>query len=277
MKYDNNRPPMAVILADGIGSIVSPNTNSRAKCLLPVGGSVILERIIRNCLSCGMSQFVMVLGHRADEIKQFVDKTFRGIRVTYVVNDRYGDTNTAYSFMLASSLVRTSEFIKFDADVVFDTKILRALVDSDWPNVLCIDRNIALADADVKMIADAQLHVSDIGKSVDKESTPGRSIGIEKISATTGPLLFAELREMMENPVRGQDYYEAAYARLVEKGMPFHALDITGMKWIEIDTPEDFAEANAMFGSPITTVSRGQQRALDEASANVPRSSKPAN
>jgi len=105
MKYDNARAPMAVILAAGIGSRLSPLTDKTAKSLLSVGGSVILERMIRNCLSCGISQFVMVLGHRADEIKQFIDKTFRGIRVTYVINDRYSETNTGYSLMLASSTV----------------------------------------------------------------------------------------------------------------------------------------------------------------------------
>lgn len=272
MKYDNNRPPMAVILAAGIGSRLSPLTDKSPKSLLAVGGSVILERMIRNCLSCGMSQFVLVLGHRADEIKQFVDKTFRGIRVTYVINDRYRDTNTGYSLMLASTVVGTAEFIKFDADVVFDTKILRELVDSNLPNVLCIDRNIALADEEVKVIADDQMRVREIGKSVNPKTALGESIGIEKISAVTGPLLFAELKQMMESAVNTKEYYEAAYARLVEKGIPFHALDITGMKWTEIDTAEDFASANAMFGSPITTVSRGQQRALDEASINQQRS-----
>lgn len=272
MKYENNRPPMAVILAAGIGSRLSPLTDKSAKCLLSVGGSFILERMIRNCLSCGVSQFVLVLGHRADEIRQFVDKTFRGIRVTYVINDRYRDTNTGYSLMLASSVVGTAEFIKFDADVVFDTKILRELVDSHLPNVLCIDRNIALADEEVKVITDDQMRVCEIGKTVDPGRALGESIGIEKISAVTGPLLFAELKVMMESAAHAQEYYEAAYARLVDKGIPFHALDITGMKWTEIDTVEDFAAANVMFGSPIMTVSRGQQRALDEASTNRQRS-----
>tara|TARA_R110002124_G_scaffold258867_1_gene424624 strand:+ start:442 stop:1260 length:819 start_codon:yes stop_codon:yes gene_type:complete len=271
MKYDNTRAPMAVILAAGIGSRLSPLTDKTAKSLLPVGGSVILERMIRNCLSCGMSQFVVVLGHRADDVKEFIDKTFRGIRVTYVVNDRYRDTNTGYSLMLASSAVGTSEFIKFDADVVFETRILRALIDNDRPNLLCIDRTIGLADEKANVIADDEMRVSEIGKSVDPATSLGKSIGIEKISAVTGRLLFAELTEMMDSPANARAHYEAAHARLVE-GIPFHALDITGMKWTAIDTPEDFAAANAMFGTPITTVSRGQQRALDEASTNPQRS-----
>ena len=265
MKNDINRPPMAVILAAGIGSRLTPLTDNCPKGLLPVGGSVILERMIRNCLSCGISQFVLVLGHRADEIKKFVDKTFRGIRVTYVINDRYRDTNSGYSLMLAQRVVGTAEFIKFDADLVFDVKILRQLVDSDHDNVLCIDQNIILEDEEVKVIADDQIQVLEVGKSADPEMALGESIGIEKISARTGPLLFAELSKMMERKEHLQEYYETAYARMVVKGTVFQVLDITGLNWTAIDTAADYAAANAMFGTPILTVSRGQQKAIDEA------------
>ncbi len=270
MRYEKTRAPIAVILAAGIGSRLSPLTDNCPKSLLTVGGSVILERMIRNCLSCGISQFVLVLGHRADEIRRFVDKTFRGIRATYVINDRYRETNTGYSLMLASAAIGTAEFIKFDADVVFDVKILRKLLDSDSPNVLCVDQNIALQDEEVKVIADDQMQVLEVGKSVDPKLAVGESIGIEKISAQTGVLLFAELAEMMETRGHLQEYYEAAYARLVGKGTDFRALDITGLNWTEIDTADDYAAANAMFVSPITTVSRGQQRALDEAVEKAP-------
>ena len=270
MKYDNNRPPMAVILADGIGARLSPMTDSSAKCMLSVGGSVILERTIRNCLSCGISQFVLVLGHRADEIKYFVNKAFRGIRVTYVINDRYRDTNTAFALRMAASTIGSSEFIRIDADVVFDARILRQLADSDLPNALCIDSSSARAQGKVNVIADDQKHVRAVGKSVDPELALGVSIGIEKISGKIAPLLFAELALMMENPADLRADLEAAYARLMDKETVIHAFDIAGLNWTNIETSEGFAAANATFRSPITTISRGQQRALDEAAGKEP-------
>ncbi|WP_072629970.1 hypothetical protein [Planktotalea frisia] len=51
--------------------------------------------------------------------------------------------------------------------------------------------------------------------------------------------------------------------------MGFHALDITGLNWTEIDTAQDFAAANAMFGSPVATISRGQQKVMDDADAEA--------
>ena len=53
-------------------------------------------------------------------------------------------------------------------------------------------------------------------------------------------LLFKELELMMQDKKNHQEYYECAYERLIEKNVPFHALDISGLKWVEIDTHEDF-------------------------------------
>jgi len=265
MNYERKRAPVAVILAAGLGAGLSPLTDNCPKSLLSVGGSFLIERMMRNCLSCGIAQFVLVLGHRAEEVKKFVDKNFRGVRVTYVINPRYRDTGTGYSLMLAAAAVGTSEFIKFDADVVFDVKILRRLVDHELSDVLCIDSHATLDDQDIKVATDVQMQVLEVGRSLDPTLAQGEYIGIEKISAKTGPLLFGELTQMMEHKAHLQDDYETAYARLVDKEVVFQALDVTGLDWTEIQTIEDFERANKMFGTPITTMSRGQQRALDEA------------
>ena len=45
---------------------------------------------------------------------------------------------------------------------------------------------------------------------------------------------------MMQDKRNHQEYYEYAYERLIEKNVPFYALDISGLKWVEIDTHEDF-------------------------------------
>ena len=49
-----------------------------------------------------------------------------------------------------------------------------------------------------------------------------------------------------------QEYYEGAYERLIEKDVPFYALDISGLKWIEIDTSEDFDLGINIFGNKKT-------------------------
>lgn len=259
MRYETKRPPVAVILAAGAGSQPRPLSDAPPKSLLSVGGSAILERTIRNCLSCGISQFVLVLGDRSDEAKRFVDKAFRGVRITHVATDRHHGGGTAHSLLLAAPAIGGAEFVRFDANVVFDVAILRRLVDCEIPDILCVDREIPLEDREARVIVDGQMRVLEIGESVDPGSATGEAIGIEKISAKTGPLLFAELARMMDDPAYDQARCEAAYARLAAGGAAFHALDITGSTWIEIDSAEDLDAANIMFKSPITTMPRGLQ------------------
>jgi choline kinase len=237
----------AVILAAGVGSRIRPLTDDCPKSLLSVSGMPILKRMIRNCLNCGISEFVVVLGYLEERIKSFVYDAFPELQVTFIVNDKYGETNTGYSLMLAEQALDGTGFIKFDADVVFDSEILRRLISCEFESALCIDRDIQLDAEEVKVIVDDQLRVLQVSKTIDPNTALGESIGIEKISAETARLLFAELTQMMTHDAHLQDYYEAAYEQLMAQGTRFHALDITGLDWTEIDSHDDLSTANKMF------------------------------
>lgn len=241
-------PTKAIILAAGVGSRIRPLTDDCPKCLLKVAGMPILERMIRNVEACGISEFVIVLGYLENQIKEFVHAQFPHLAVTFISNHRYAETNTGYSLLLTKAATEGLGFVKFDADVVFDAEILRRLIAANSDNALCIDRNIQLEAEEVKVVLDDQLRVLQASKTADPKTAMGESIGIEKISAETAALLFEELAAMMVGTGHLQDYYEAAYERLIAKGVAFHAIDITGLSWVEIDTHADFNAANQISG-----------------------------
>ena len=239
----------AIILAAGIGSRIRPLTNNCPKSLLKVEGKPILEMMITNILDCGITEVILVLGYLQEQMKAFVTDKFPGLDVTYVVNENYADTNTGYSLMLTEKEVGDSTFIKFDADVVFDKTILSNLIECDYENCLCIDKNIQLDTEEIKVITGENNQVVKASKAVNPAEAIGESIGIEKISNTTAVKFFSKLRLMMENESKHQEYYEGAYERLIEQQVSFYALDITGLKWIEIDTLEDFNEAATIWNN----------------------------
>ncbi len=238
----------AIILAAGVGSRIRPLTDNCPKSLLKVDGKTILEMMISHIQNCGINEVIFVLGYLKEQIKEYVKINFPDLDAHFIINDRYEDTNTGYSLMLTKHIVADSTFIKFDADVVFDKAILQNLIESRYENCLCVDKNIHLDAEEVKVISDANNRVIKASKTVDPKEAVGESIGIEKISGKTAKKLFAELDEMMDKKQNHQEYYEAAYERLIEKSVPFYALDITGFEWVEIDTQEDFATAKIIFG-----------------------------
>lgn len=237
----------AVILAAGVGSRIRPLTDNCPKSLLEIGGNTILEMMISNIQSCGINEVVFVVGYLQEKIKDYVNKQFPDLDAHFVTNERYFETNTGYSLMLTRDWIQDSTFIKFDADVVFDKKILTKLIECEYENCLCLDKNINLDAEEIKVITDKQNRVIKASKTVNPKDAIGESIGIEKIGGETAKLLFTELAIMMQDEQNHQEYYEGAYERLIANFVPFYALDISGLKWTEIDTQEDFVLAENIF------------------------------
>ena len=237
----------AIILAAGMGSRIRPLTDNCPKCLLKVGGQTILEMMLSHIQRCGITEAIFVLGYRQDQIRDYVKKAFPELDATYLVNDDYATTNTGYSLMLALRETKGCAFVKFDADVVFDEEILRRLIDSEHENCLCIDKNIQLDAEEIKVTIEGGNKVVKVSKLVRPIDAVGESIGIEKVNGHTAELLLAELQKNMLDVENHQNYYEDAYERLIAKTVPFHALDISGLRWAEIDTHEDFAMAEKIF------------------------------
>jgi len=248
MKSNEQKTNMkAIILAAGVGSRIRPLTDNCPKSLLEVGGNTILEMMISHIQDCGINVVVFVLGYLQEQIKDYVKVNFPDLKAHFVINDRYAETNTGFSLMLTEDFIKDSTFIKFDADVVFDIEILKKLIECEYVNCLCIDKNINLDAEEIKVIIDDQNMVLKASKTVNAKDAIGESIGIEKIDGQTAGLLFSALKTMMKDEDNHQEYYEAAYERLIEKDVPFYALDISGLKWVEIDTKEDFATAIKIF------------------------------
>lgn len=237
----------AIILTAGVGSRVRPLTDEIPKCLVKVGNKPILHRMIEGVKGVGITEFIMVTGYRVDQVRQYVSEYFGGLDVKFVHNPRYEETNTGYSLLLAKELVGSDDFIKLDGDVVFERAILESLIHSHYPNCLSIDRMIHLAKEEVKVILAGANKVIAVGKKIDPHKANGESIGIEKLGKEAGKIFFEILEDVVVKEKKLQEYYDDSYTTLVERGIPFHAVDISKYKWVEIDTHEDYQRAQELF------------------------------
>jgi len=60
------------ILAGGVGSRLSPETESKPKPMVEIGGTPILWHIMRSFQSADLDEFVIALGYRGDSIKRYM-------------------------------------------------------------------------------------------------------------------------------------------------------------------------------------------------------------
>jgi len=57
---------------------------------------------------------------------------------------------------------------------------------------------------------------------------------------------------MTEQVANHQLYYEVAHDAIIRAGEPLKTLDITGLRWVEIDTLSDYRLAQEYFGHPVS-------------------------
>src|SRR5664280_1876861 len=128
----SDRAPVrtALLLAAGLGSRLGPLTEALPKCLVPVSGVPILERLVRALDSHGIERLVIVAGYRAEMIRDYLGESFGGIAIEYLVSPLFATTNDSYSLWLARHLI-DEPFLLLESDVVFDEPLLAPLLQAD--------------------------------------------------------------------------------------------------------------------------------------------------
>jgi choline kinase len=236
----------AVILAAGIASRLRPLTDNTPKCLLQVGDKKILELTIDNIIANNIDDIIIVTGYLEQQIKSFVTEKYPQLNVTYIYNEVYDSTNNIYSLWLAKDSLTGDEMLLMDSDIIFDKDIIAKLLASGYDNCLALKRH-NVQDEEIKVKAGKNGRVLEIGKEVKLSEAIGESIGIEKFGAGTLQKLFAILDRKIIIDKMVNQFYEAAFEELVEKGSDIFTVDTTDFICMEIDTAADLEAAGKLL------------------------------
>ena len=236
-----------VILVAGFGSRLKPLTDNTPKSLLPIGDTTPLANTIEKFLAHNVREFIFITGNFDEQIQNYVARHFPSIK-SYFIRKHHYPSNTGYSLMLAAPYIGDEPFIKIDGDLMFEDAILTKLMATpDDANYICLDRQ-TVDDEVIKAEVDPKGVIVALGKNVETKKAVGESIGLEKICSHSSQILFETLKAHMSDKNNWQEYYEFTYDYLIKKGhIVFKYADVTGLKWVEIDTPNDYQLAKSYF------------------------------
>ncbi len=248
----------AVILAAGRGERLRPLTDTVPKALVRVGEEAILARMLRLLHQSGIGKVVIVVGYRSNRIRHFASRHYPELSIRIVRNHRYASTNTIYSLWLAQQAVGRGGFLLLDGDLVFEAEVLhRVVAGEDKGCAVACDSSVTTDNEAVVARGDLGGAVRMIGKSIAAEGTSfGESIGLARIGQPASVLLFRYCRELIKEG--GEKlYYESAFQQLIESQVPFQAIDVSGLKWAEIDNKRDLQRAKTLFANAHAASARG--------------------
>ena len=236
---------IGVILAAGMAKRLRPLTDTKPKCLLEVGGKTLLQRIVDAMADTGITEFVVVTGYRAEQIRDFLTQRYHDFTIHFLHNADYEHNNNIYSLWMSGQVARGQEFLLMDSDILCDPETV-AVVARQETSALAVNRH-ELGEEEMKVVVDADMHITEISKTCRPENALGESVGIEKMLADYSEALFRELDQMIVHEGLIDIFYERAFERLIPKGYTFKVIDTTRFFSYELDTPEDFEQASRLL------------------------------
>ena len=222
-----------------------PLTDTKPKCLLEVGGRTLLERTVRAMQQAGITEFVVVTGYCADQIRHFLENLPDSPEFHFLHNADYEHNNNIYSLWMSMEVVRGKEFLLMDSDILCDPAAVVRIAQEPG-TALALNRH-ECGEEEIKIIVDDKGCITEISKVCSIQDAIGESVGIEKMTADYSEALYHELSQMIEHEGLIDVFYERAFERLIPQGHTFRVVDTTDYFSYELDTPEDFERAQQLM------------------------------
>jgi len=238
----------AVILAAGIASRLKPLTDNTPKCLLKVGDKSILERTIDNIAINGIKDIIVVTGYLREMIENFLTEKYPELNFTFLYNNKYDSTNNIYSLWITKDVVLGHDMLLMDSDIVFDSRILGQLLNSEYENCLAVNSSEEVGEEEVKVLLNDDGSIKEISKIIDPKLAIGESIGIQKFDKDFVWRLFTILDRRILDKNDVDIFYEVAFEEAIKNGTKIFSIDVENYKCMEIDTAEDFKTAAEIVG-----------------------------
>ena len=251
----------ALMLAAGIGARLDEGPDHPPKVLLKFAGKTLLERHVKILRHLGVVGIVMVTGYRAGDIHQAIAELGAGDYIETVHNPDFTLGSVISLWTARQALTSGDDIIFMDADVLYDHRLLRPLVETEHANCLLMDREVRPGEDPIKIcIRDGE--IVDFHKRVTNAHDHwGEWPGFLRFS----PAIGRRLVEVMGGYVdAGQTMkiYEEAFRDVLVAEPPgtFAIADITGLPWGEIDYQVDLARARQVVLGRLQEIEESQEK-----------------
>ena len=222
----------AVILAAGEGKRLRPFTETMPKVMLPVANKPLLEYVFDATRKSGIDEIVVVVGYKKEVIMEYF-KDYKGIKITYVIQDR--QLGTAHALIQAKKHIKDS-FIVLAGDNIIDPGSIAKLLKDQSEYSLLIKEHphpskygvVFIENHNIRRIVEKPKE--DVGKYI--------STGIYKLPRS----VFTDIERCTSD---GAHALSSVIQSLVDKGK--HINTVLAKSWMDIVYPWDLISVNEVM------------------------------
>lgn len=228
----------AIVPVAGVGTRLRPHTHTTPKALLYVAGKPILAHILDDLAALGVRDAVVVVGHMAERIREYVDTRYGGgpLRVTYV--EQREPQGLGHAIHLAASEVRGRPTLILLGDTIFRADFSQLLTGGGAAiGVIEVE--------DPRRFGVAVVEGGLVRRLVEKPEVPPSRLAVAGVYylAPDTPL-FDCLDELVRRDLRTRGEYQLtdALQMVIDRGHPIRPFPVGG--WYDCGKTETLLETN---------------------------------
>ncbi len=243
----------ALILAAGYGKRLKPITDKIPKSMVEVNGTPLLKNTLNNLVDCGINDIGIVVGHKAEYIKNAIGDSYKDARITYFENERYLTTNNVVSLYVAKQFM-DDDVLLLECDIYYKKEMLEKLIQGKGDcSILVSPFNKDVMDGTVIRVSE-QDKAEDLilGKWQDEDfdySSTRKTVNLYKFTKHFVKDLYMPLIKWYVQNMSENNYYEKVLGLLLYlKECDIRVVEVPSDMWCEIDDVDDLQRARRLFG-----------------------------
>ena len=231
----------AIIIAAGMGNRLGELTKDRPKALVDVAGRELILRTLDATEHPAITSRTVVTGYEGERLRKFIENTCDGVDVVHNPHFRDGSIRTMETVLPYVD----EDFLLMNVDHIYPRRMIsHILANLRGLTAICdFDRKLGPDDMKVKLGDDGLV----VGIKKMLPDYTGGYIGMtycprESLPSYKRAVVGTRAKE--GNAASA----EAVLAFLANEQFPVNMCDVSGMTWLEVDTPDDLALAEAKLG-----------------------------
>lgn len=254
----------AIILAAGMGKRLGEYTKNNTKCMVPVNGIPLIDRVLRQLSGLDLRRVVIVVGYEGQKLMNYLGDNYQGLKIEYVNNPIFDKTNNIYSLALAKEKLQEDDTILIESDLVFSDRLFPMIIECPYPNVALVAKYESWMDGTMVRIDDNQNIVHFVPKQAFKYSEIDsyyKTVNIYKFSKEFSVHKYIPFLEAYSKALGNNEYYEQVLRviTMIDQA-EMKALPIGDEKWYEIDDVQDLDIAETIFADDDSVVRKYSMR-----------------
>ena len=242
----------AIILAAGMGRRLGELTKENTKCMVPVNGIRLIDRLLGQLSGISLNRVIIVVGYQGQKLIDYIGHRYDDkLKIEYAENPIYDKTNNIYSLSMVKELLQEDDTILIESDLIFSDHLFPMILENSYPNLALVAKYESWMDGTMVRLDEEQHIVNFISKEAfdyaDVDSYY-KTVNIYKFSRQFLQQKYVPFLDAYTKAVGNNEYYENVL-RIISMldSHNMKALPIGRERWYEIDDKQDLDIAEAIF------------------------------